>query len=108
MYFFACEEPKLFKLLFMHDNSQLKEVILNYDDNYELIIKSIMESYYIKSYKKAEEIYKGMWVLGFGISSLVVNNICTFSFEEVSMIYENGIFGYVDKKELLSKKEGNL
>lgn len=83
---FASEHPKLFKLLFMKEHTDvpsLNNVLGLIEDSYEAILHSITGSYKV-SENFAKELYQHMWIYTHGIACLIVNKMCKFSSEEIS------------------------
>jgi len=109
---FASEEPKLFQLLFMTEGKKFDDVksfLMAIDDSYEIIIKSVMDTFYLDSEEEALQIYRGLWTLVHGIGTLIATNVYKFHPEEIEVMLNKGVFGYVDYQELLRKdKEHNF
>lgn len=86
---FSINEPKLFQLLFMTEQSQIPDltgVLPLIDDSYEQILRSIQSDYgFDKS--SAEILYRHLWIYTHGIATLCATNMCRFTDEEIgSMI----------------------
>lgn len=83
---FSINEPKLFQLLFMTEQSQIPDltgVLPLIDDNYEQILRSIQSGYEIDK-SSAEILYRHLWIYTHGIATLCATNMCRFTDEEVS------------------------
>lgn len=88
---FAIEEPSLFRILFMKEQSSIQNinhVLLVIDENYRQILSSIEENYGINE-MEAKKLYQHLWVYTHGIATLCVTKMCLFSEEEIdNMITE--------------------
>lgn len=83
---FSINEPKLFQLLFMTEQSQIPDltgVLPLIDDSYEQILRSIQRGYGIDK-SSAEILYRHLWIYTHGIATLCATNMCRFTDEEVS------------------------
>lgn len=83
---FSINEPKLFQLLFMTEQSQIPDltvVLPLIDDSYEQILRSIQSGYEIDK-SSAEILYRHLWIYTHGIATLCATNMCHFTDEEVS------------------------
>ena len=83
---FSINEPKLFQLLFMKEQSQIPDltgVLPLIDDSYEQILRSIQSGYEIDK-SSAEILYRHLWIYTHGIATLCATNMCRFTNEEVS------------------------
>lgn len=83
---FAMEEPRLFQLLFMSEQSQQpsgSNILPVLDDNYEAILSSVQNRYAL-SKEKAERLYKHLWIYTHGIAVLCATNTCTFTADEIA------------------------
>lgn len=84
---FAQKEPKLFYLLFMNEphtvdfNDLMSERIEGFADD----IKAIEEIYGLDE-ETAKHIFSSVWVYAYGICSLCVMNVCSFSESEISAL----------------------
>ena len=96
---FAMNEPKLFQILFMSEQTELPDidnVLPLIDESYDKILASITEGYGIKG-KDAERLYQHLWIYTHGIASLCATKICRFTGKEISeMITE--VFSSLLKK----------
>lgn len=83
---FSIQEPKLFQLLFMSEQKQPPEVanvLSMIDDNYKDILLSVQNGYHL-SEKKAEQLYRHLWIYTHGIATLCATNMCIFTPEEIN------------------------
>lgn len=83
---FSINEPKLFQLLFMTEQSQIPDltvVLPLIDDSNEQILRSIQSGYEIDK-SSAEILYRHLWIYTHGIATLCATNMCHFTDEEVS------------------------
>jgi len=83
---FAMNEPNLFQLLFMTEQtsvSNLEGVLLMIDENYDKILASIVNGYGIES-NVAERLYRHLWIYTHGIAALCVTKMCRFTSEEIN------------------------
>lgn len=85
---FAMQEPKLFQLLFMREQSnvyKLQNILPMIDDNYAAILYSVQNAYDMDT-QTAENLYKHMWIYTHGIATLCVTKLCKFTTEEISLL----------------------
>lgn len=83
---FSMNEPNLFQLLFMTEQtsvSSLEGVLLMIDENYDKILASIVNGYGIES-NVAERLYRHLWIYTHGIATLCVTKMCRFTSEEIN------------------------
>ncbi len=83
---FAVNEPKLFQILFMKEQTEnhgIKNVLPMIDESYDKILTSIIAEYGIAR-KDAERLYQHLWVYTHGIATLCVTKMCYFTSEEIS------------------------
>lgn len=82
---FAQNEPKLFQLLFMTEQTEKNDVsgiLPLIDDNYSEILSSIQSAYALGK-SPAKNLYKHLWIYTHGIASLIATNVCNFSEDEI-------------------------
>lgn len=92
---FAIEEPNLFRMLFMHAQKQhpsISTVLPMIEDNYESILRSVMESYNLTE-DKAKRLYKHLWIYSHGIAVLCATNMCVFSTDEITEMISEAFKG---------------
>lgn len=83
---FSLQEPKLFQLLFMTEQTQipdLSHVLPLIDESYEQILFSIQNDYGMER-EEAERLYRHLWIYTHGIAVLCATNMCRFTGEEIS------------------------
>ena len=83
---FAMNEPRLFQILFMSEQTELPgidNVLSVIDESYDKILASIIAEYKMGE-KDAERLYKHLWIYTHGIASLCATNMCCFAGEEIS------------------------
>lgn len=82
---FAQEEPHLFRILFMNDGEEMpfSEMMRHRIGSFASDIAFIEVNYHI-SYDDAERLFNTLWLQVYGICSMIVNNRCTFTEEQVS------------------------
>ena len=89
--FFSVNEPKLFQLLFMTEQSQMPDlagVLPLIEESYDKILLSIQEDYGINEFL-AERLYHHLWIYTHGIATLCATKMCRFTGNEInSMITE--------------------
>ncbi|MCM1086599.1 MAG: hypothetical protein NC419_00465 [Muribaculaceae bacterium] len=85
---FAINEPKLFQILFMSEQSGLPDidnVLPIIDESYDEILASITTGYGMEK-EKAERLYKHLWIYTHGIASLCATKMCRFTGDEISQM----------------------
>lgn len=83
---FASDHPKLFRLLFMTEHSELPSVhgVLGIiEDSYRKIVESITTAYGVGE-EFAKELYLNMWIYSHGIAVLIATKMCKFGDEQIS------------------------
>lgn len=83
---FAINEPKLFQILFMSEQTDILDinnVLPVIDESYDKILASITAGYGVEG-KDAEKLYKHLWVYTHGIATLCATKMCRFTREEIS------------------------
>lgn len=96
---FAMNEPKLFQILFMSEQTQLPDVdnvLPIIDESYDKILASIITGYGIET-NKAEKLYKHLWIYTHGIASLCATKMCRFTGEEISEMMTEIFLSLLDK-----------
>ena len=82
---FAIQEPKLFQFLFMKKLSEdigLNKILPEIDDNYPVILNSIMEQYPVSN-EEAIMLYRHLWIYSHGIATLCATSMCRFTGQEI-------------------------
>lgn len=83
---FSVNEPKLFQLLFMTEQSQMPDltgVLPLVEESYDEILLSIQKDYGISKFL-AEKLYHHLWIYTHGIATLCATKMCRFTGTEVS------------------------
>lgn len=83
---FAINEPKLFQILFMSEQTKepdIESVLPIIDESYDKILASITSGYGIKG-NEAEKLYRHLWIYTHGIASLCATKMCHFTDKEIS------------------------
>lgn len=83
---FAVNEPKLFRLLFMSEQSTIPDfgsVLPLIDQSYAEILESIVKNYPI-SETAAKRLYQHLWIYTHGIATLCATKMCRFTEKEIS------------------------
>lgn len=83
---FSVNEPKLFQLLFMKENTdvpELSSVLPIIDESYEEILSSVRDGYGLTN-ETAEKLYRHLWIYTHGIAALCATKMCRFTGEEIS------------------------
>lgn len=86
MVLFAVHEPKLFRLLFMHENPDA----VGFDDVYgelggtaDLCVRSLREVHGLDE-DEAHRLFEHVWVYTYGIAALCAGGVCRFSEDRLS------------------------
>ena len=85
MVLFANEEPKIFKFLFMRENTGVKNfeaLFGKLGDTARLCIDVIKKDYGLGD-GDARELFRQLWIYTYGISSLCATGMCDFSEEQL-------------------------
>lgn len=83
---FAIQEPKLFQILFMSEQTGLPgidSVLPLIDESYDQILASITAGYGLVG-KDAKRLYQHLWIYTHGIASLCATKMCRFTGAEIS------------------------
>ena len=83
---FSVNEPKLFQLLFMTEQSEIPDllgVLPLIEESYEKILLSIQDDYGINEFV-AEKLYRHLWIYTHGIAALCATKMCRFTADEIS------------------------
>lgn len=88
---FAINEPKLFHILFMSEQSEptdIEHTLMLIEGNYEEILYSVKEPYGLQE-EDAKRLYQHLWVYTHGIASLCATKVSVFTDKEIiSMMSE--------------------
>lgn len=88
MIHFACEEPKLFQLLFMSENKTatcFDDVVNLLGVAADMCLELIHKRFGLDE-KDTRNFFEQLWIFTYGISSLCAVGMCKFSEEELSRI----------------------
>lgn len=83
---FSVNEPKLFQLLFMTEQTEIPDlmgVLPMIEESYEKILLSIQDDYGIDE-RLAQKLYRHLWIYTHGIATLCATRMCRFSGAEIS------------------------
>lgn len=83
---FSANEPKLFQLLFMTEQSEIPDlsgILPLIEESYEEILLSIQGDYGINELL-AQKLYYHLWIYTHGIATLCATKMCHFSGTEIS------------------------
>ena len=85
MILFAVEQPKLFRLLFMSENSDVKsfeDIFATLGDTAEMCIEVICRDYGLTR-EEAMLLFKHTWIFTFGVGTLIATGGCSFDEAEI-------------------------
>lgn len=94
---FSIDEPKLYMLLFMRENSSeisIKEAIRELHDNPDEIVGVIMRDYQLDE-ELSWKLLSHLVIFSYGISSLCARQICTFSEQEIDVMLGEEFAGII-------------
>lgn len=103
---FAVNEPKLFQLLFMQEQSNdigVNEVLPEIEEHYSEILRSITTLYPIST-DYAIFLYRHIWIYSHGIATLCATSVCRFTEEEISTMLTE-VFGALLKEKLAGENQ---
>ena len=85
MILFAMEEPKLYQLLYMSENSDVTnfEGIFDRLGNVAQMCVDVVQRDYGLSQEDAKTLFEHVWIHTFGIGALCATGMCRFSQEEI-------------------------
>lgn len=85
MILFAMEEPKLYQLLYMSENSDVTnfEGIFDRLGNVAQMCVDVIQRDYGLSQEDAKTLFEHVWIHTFGIGALCATGMCRFSQEEI-------------------------
>lgn len=96
---FAIQEEKLFQILFMRERDGAKglgNVLEAIDENYEVILKSVMDSYGLQR-DEALRLYQELWIFTHGIATLCATKVCLLTEEESDRMLTDVFIGLLKK-----------
>lgn len=82
---FAKEQPKLYRLLFMSENSEalsFDDLFATLGDTAALSIK-VIQSEYSLNYEDAMQLFRSVWIYTFGLGTLIATGTCRFAESEI-------------------------
>lgn len=85
MILFACEQPKLYRLLFMSEKPEAQtfdDVFNNLGEIAALCVDVIQRDYEL-SYENAMLLFKQIWIYTYGVGALIATGMCRFTAEEI-------------------------
>lgn len=85
---FAINEPKLFHILFMSEQSEptdIEHTLMLLEGNYEEILYSVKEPYGLQE-EDAKRLYQHLWVYTHGIASLCATKVSVFTDKEIILM----------------------
>ena len=85
MIFFAIEQPKLYKILFMSEKKESQtfdDVFANLGEMGDLCIEVIQKDYDL-SFDDAMLLFKHTWTFTYGIGALIASGMCKFTENEI-------------------------
>lgn len=88
MVLFGVQEPKLYQLLFMQENSQphsFDDVFGELGDTAALCMEAIEKDYGLTSVQ-AKLLFENVWIYTFGIGALCATKVCHFTEEELGQM----------------------
>lgn len=103
---FACDEPKLFALLFMTANGMehnLDDILPAIDDNSDRILASIQKEYGLTK-EVSYRLYQKMWIFTHGVACLCATGVSILPEEEASALLTEVFTGLLIK---IKKEEHN-
>ena len=85
MILFAMEEPKLYQLVYMSENSEASnfESIFDRLGNVAQLCVDVIQRDYDLSQAEAKSLFEHVWIHTFGIGTLCATGMCRFSQEEI-------------------------
>ena len=96
---FAMREEKLFQLLFMREQEEVKDidnVLAAIDENYEIILESVKDLYKLND-DEALGLYQNIWIYTHGIATLCATKVCNFTEDEVGRMLTEVFTGLLIK-----------
>lgn len=85
MIIFACEQPRLYRLLFMSERPSaqtFEDVFKDLGEIAPLCIDVIRRDYDLNE-DEAMQLFKQLWIYTYGIGTLIATGMCCFSIDEV-------------------------
>lgn len=107
MVLFGMKEPKLYQLLFMHENlnaNSFEDVFGKLGATANVCIEAICRDYAL-SQSEAKQLFENMWIYTFGVGTLCATNVCRFSEEELSEMLSDEFRAFM--LLIISKRENS-
>ena len=85
MIMFACEQPKLYRLLFMSEKPEAQsfdDVYANLGEIAPLCVEVIQRDYEL-SFDNAMLLFKQIWIYTYGVGALIATGMCGFTMDEI-------------------------
>lgn len=105
---FAREEPKLFQLLFMKEQSRepagIETVLSILDESNEEILAAVEKEYQLNE-ESAKELYLLVWIFTHGVAVLFATGVCSFTEAETEQMLTKACIGILMK---LKKDERDI
>lgn len=95
---FSVNEPKLFQLLFMREQTEVPElaaVLPMIDESYDAILASVKDGYGLTR-EAAERLYRHLWIYTHGIAALCATKVCRFTGEEIGAMMTEVFIGLLN------------
>ena len=99
---YAKEQPKLFQLLFMAENSQARrfeDVFDSLGETAKLCIEFVMNDYGLTA-EKARFLFQYVWTFTYGVSAMSATGMCDFSEDELISMLGNEFMAVMSFNEL--------
>lgn len=91
---YAKEQPRLFQLLFMNENSgarQFSDVLDSLGETANLCLEFVMSDYGLTA-EEAQFLFQYVWTFTYGVSAMCVTGMCDFSEDELINMLGNEFF----------------
>lgn len=95
MVMFACEQPKLYRLLFMSEKPEAQtfdDVYNNLGEIAPLCVEVIQRDYGL-DYENAILLFKQIWIYTYGVGALIATGMCRFGMEEIQDMLSSEFVG---------------
>lgn len=95
MVMFACEQPKLYRLLFMSEKPEAQtfdDVYNNLGEIAPLCVEVIQRDYGL-DYENAMLLFKQIWIYTYGVGALIATGMCRFGMEEIQDMLSSEFVG---------------
>ena len=106
---FAKEEPKLFNMIFMNHTDFTPDKFACHDSSFAEILKFAKESTKL-SENEVKQFHLKMWIFVHGIATLVANNTCKFTDEQIDslLLTEYKALIQLEKNEKMGENENEI